>query len=256
MRILILGAGKMGSFFADLLSFEHEVAIYDTDQTKLRFIYNTYRFSTKEDIATFNPELVLNAVTLKHTISAFKEVIPVLSTHCILSDIASVKSDLKEFYINQSRPYISTHPMFGPTFATLSNLAQENAIIIRGGDLRGECFFKKLYNKLNLSIFFASFEEHDQAATYALATPFMATFAFLAALKTPQAPGTTYKKHEQIAQGVMNEDNFLIQEILFNSDSVKQINLIIENMENLKKIINQKDAKGMATYLNALREHL
>lgn len=31
MRILIMGAGKMGSFFSDLLSFTHEVAVYDPD---------------------------------------------------------------------------------------------------------------------------------------------------------------------------------------------------------------------------------
>lgn len=31
MKILIIGAGKMGSFFCDLLSFDHEVAIIDTD---------------------------------------------------------------------------------------------------------------------------------------------------------------------------------------------------------------------------------
>ncbi len=31
MRILILGAGKMGSFFCDLLSFDHDVAVYDAD---------------------------------------------------------------------------------------------------------------------------------------------------------------------------------------------------------------------------------
>lgn len=30
MKILILGAGKMGSFFTDLLSFEHEVAVLET----------------------------------------------------------------------------------------------------------------------------------------------------------------------------------------------------------------------------------
>ncbi len=34
MKILILGAGKMGSFFADVLSFEHEVAVLDTDPKK------------------------------------------------------------------------------------------------------------------------------------------------------------------------------------------------------------------------------
>ena len=31
MKILVLGAGKMGSFFIDLLSFDHEVAVYEKD---------------------------------------------------------------------------------------------------------------------------------------------------------------------------------------------------------------------------------
>ena len=48
MKILILGAGKMGSFFCDVLSFNHEVAIFDTDIQKLRFTFNTQRFTTYE----------------------------------------------------------------------------------------------------------------------------------------------------------------------------------------------------------------
>ena len=31
MKILILGAGKMGSFFTDLLSFDHEVAVLEKE---------------------------------------------------------------------------------------------------------------------------------------------------------------------------------------------------------------------------------
>ena len=31
MRILILGAGKMGSFFTDILSFQHETAVFDVN---------------------------------------------------------------------------------------------------------------------------------------------------------------------------------------------------------------------------------
>ena len=50
MKILILGAGKMGSFFVDLLSFDHETAVYDVDPKRLRFMYNTQRFTTIEEI--------------------------------------------------------------------------------------------------------------------------------------------------------------------------------------------------------------
>ena len=45
MRILILGAGKMGSFFTDVLSFQHETAVFDVDPKRLRFVYNTYRYT-------------------------------------------------------------------------------------------------------------------------------------------------------------------------------------------------------------------
>ncbi|MCF0235798.1 MAG: prephenate dehydrogenase, partial [Bacteroidaceae bacterium] len=117
MKVLILGAGKMGSFFVDLLSFDHETAVYDIDPRRLRFMYNTERFTTLEEIAAFQPELVINAVTLKYTLETFKRVIPYLPSDCILSDIASVKTDFQEFYAQSGFRYVSTHPMFGPTFA-------------------------------------------------------------------------------------------------------------------------------------------
>ena len=98
MRILIMGAGKMGSFFIDLLSFDHEVAVYEKDAKRLRFTYNCYRFTKMEEIEMFRPELVINAVTVKYTLPAFEEVLPHLSHDCIISDIASVKTGLQEFY--------------------------------------------------------------------------------------------------------------------------------------------------------------
>ena len=71
MKILILGAGKMGSFFTDVLSFEHEVAVYDVNPQRLRFMYNCYRFTKLEEISEFKPELVINAATVKYTLDAF-----------------------------------------------------------------------------------------------------------------------------------------------------------------------------------------
>ena len=136
MKILILGAGKMGSFFTDLLSFDHEVAVYDIDPKKLRFMYNTQRFTKMEEIEDFRPDLVINAVSLKYTLEVFRQVMPYLpKEYCILSDISSVKTGFKEFYEESGFHYVSTHPMFGPTFANLGKLTSENAIIISMWDL-------------------------------------------------------------------------------------------------------------------------
>ena len=87
----------MGSFFSDLLSFDHEVAVYDIDPRKLRFLYNTQRFSTLDEIDNFEPDLVINAVSLKYTLDVFEQVMPHLPKSCILSDISSVKTGFKEF---------------------------------------------------------------------------------------------------------------------------------------------------------------
>ena len=63
----------MGSFFTDILSFQHETAVFDVNPHQLRFVYNTYRFTTLEEIKDFEPELVINAATVKYTLDAFRK---------------------------------------------------------------------------------------------------------------------------------------------------------------------------------------
>ena len=256
MKILVLGAGKMGSFFIDLLSFEHEVAVYERDAKRMRFKYNCQRFTTFEEIQEFKPELLINAVTLKYTIPVFEQVIPYLPKDCIISDIASVKTDMKEFYESTGMRYVSTHPMFGPTFANLQQLSEENAIIISEGDYMGRIFFKDLYQKLGLNIYEYTFEEHDKTVAYSLSIPFVSTFVFAAVMKHQDAPGTTFKRHMRIAKGVLNEDDYLLQEILFNPYTHDQVTQIRTELKELLEIIDNKDADGMKGYLTKIRNNV
>lgn len=246
----------MGSFFLDLLSFEHETAVYEKAPERLRFTFNTLRFTTMKEIEDFKPELVINAVTVKYTISAFEEVIPHLAADCIISDIASVKTGLKDFYSKCGHRYVSTHPMFGPTFANLNQLSHENAIIINEGDYMGRIFFKDLYNRIGLSIYEYSFEEHDKTVAYSLSIPFVSTFVFAAVMKHQDAPGTTFKRHMNIAKGVLSEDDYLLQEILFNPYTSEQVEQIRTELKELLGIIERKDEKGMEAYLTKIRSNL
>lgn len=246
----------MGSFFLDLLSFEHETAVYEKDPKRMRFTYNCQRFTKLEEIKEFRPNLVINAVTLKYTISAFKEIIPFIPDDCIISDIASVKTNLQEFYEQSGHPYVSTHPMFGPTFANLNQLSEENAIIISEGDYMGRIFFKDLYQRLDLNIYEYTFEEHDKTVAYSLSIPFVSTFVFAAVMKHQDAPGTTFKRHMRIAKGVLNEDDYLLQEILFNPYTPGQVSKIRTELKELLEIIDNKDAKGMQAYLRKIRNNV
>ena len=246
----------MGSFFSDLLSFKHSVAVFETNPQRLRFTYNVRRMSSPEEIADFDPQLVINAATVKYTLEAFRMVMPYIGKECILADIASVKTGLPEFYAECGHPFVSTHPMFGPTFASLSNLQDENAIIISEGDHLGKVFFKDLYNELHLNIREYTFKEHDEVIAYSLSIPFTSTLVFGSVMKHQDAPGTTYKRHMAIARGLMSEDDFLLTEILFNPHTVAQIGKIQDKLETLKEIVARKDSNAMKEFLEQVRENL
>lgn len=256
MKILIMGAGKMGSFFIDLLSFDHEVAVVEKDPKRMRFTYNCQRFTTMDEVRDFQPELVINAVTVKYTIPAFDGILPYLPKGCIISDIASVKTGLKDYYDKTGHPYVSTHPMFGPTFANLNQLSEENAIIISEGDYMGRIFFKDLYQRLGLHIYEYTFEEHDKTVAYSLSIPFVSTFVFAAVMKHQDAPGTTFKRHMRIAKGVLSEDDYLLQEVLFNPYTHDQVAQIRTELKSLLEIIDNKDADGMKAYLTKIRRNV
>ncbi len=246
----------MGSFFIDLLSFDHEVAVMERDPKRMRFTYNCQRFTTMEEVKAFEPEMVINAVTVKFTLSAFDEVMPYLPKDCIISDISSVKTGLKDYYEKSGHRYVSTHPMFGPTFANLNQLSEENAIIINEGDYMGRIFFKDLYQRLGLHIYEYSFDEHDRTVAYSLSIPFVSTFVFAAVMKHQDAPGTTFKRHMKIARGVLSEDDYLLQEILFNPYTHDQVSQIRMELKELLQIIDNKDSVKMKDYLTKIRSHV
>ncbi|MBQ8644838.1 MAG: prephenate dehydrogenase [Bacteroidales bacterium] len=270
MKILILGNGKMGSFFSDLLSFNHEIAVLEKDLKRMRFIYNALRFSSLEQVKEFAPELVINCVTLSYTEDAFRDVMPYLPQGCILSDIASVKTGLKDFYEKSGFRYVSVHPMFGPTFANLGNLQAENAIIInepqqkdssgnvavRGTDYMGMVFYRDLFSSLKLNVREYTFDGHDEVVAYSLSIPFASTLVFGSIMKHQEVPGTTFKKHLAIAHGLLSEDDYLLTEILFNPNTNGQLQGIIDKLNELKGIVACRDSAAMKGFLDEVRERV
>jgi prephenate dehydrogenase len=256
MKILVLGAGKMGTFLTDVLCIQHEVALFDTDPKRLRFVFNTFRMTEYDEIREFEPELVINCVTLKFTIDAFQAVLPYLPKSCIISDIASVKTGLQDYYEKSGMRYVSTHPMFGPTFATLDNLNTQSAIIISESDHMGKAFFKDLYGSLRLQIFEYTFDEHDETIAYSLSIPFASTLVFASVMKHQEAPGTTFKRHMDIAKGLLSEDDYLLTEILFNPNTPKQLENIRAELKTLLDIIDGKDTDQMQLFLKKVRSNI
>jgi len=246
----------MGSWLVESLCLDYDVGVFDKDRQKLKYFFNSHRFLTHDEIREFNPDFLINAVTLNNTIKAFHDIQPYLRKDCILSDITSVKNGLWSYYSECGMRFVSTHPMFGPTFANIKDLSTENAIIIRESDEEGKQFFRKFYASLKLNIYEYSFEEHDQTIAYSLSIPFSSSLVFAACMKKQDAPGTTFRKHLAVARGVLSEDDYLLSEILFSPYTAEQVKKINAKLDYLIEIISNRDFDKLKKFLDGLRKNI
>ena len=256
MKIAILGAGHMGSWLAEVLAGEHHIALYDSDETKVRKQHNTLALKSPGELKTYSPDLVINAVTLQHTVPAFEAVLPFLSETCVLCDVASVKAGIAAYYEDCGLRFVSVHPMFGPTFADMQALREENAVIINESCSEGKKFFEYLFARLGLRIFRYSFDEHDQMMAYSLTIPFVSSMMFAGCVDATTVPGTTFKRHMTIARHLLSEDDHLLMEVLFNPHSVAQLGRVTSQLEFLKHIIKGKDYEVAREFFAKLRQNI
>ena len=120
----------------------------------------------------------------------------------------------------------------------------------------GKVFFRDLYNSIKLNVFEYSFNEHDETIAYSLSIPFASTLVFAAVMRHQDAPGTTFKRHLSLAEGLLSEDDYLLTEILFNPHTSGQVEKIREKLKELLKIINEKDSDGMKEFLTQVRKNI
>jgi hypothetical protein len=60
----------------------------------------------------------------------------------------------------------------------------------------------------------------------------------------------------KIAKGVLNEDDYLLQEVLFNPYTSENVAQIRTELKELLEIIDNKDADGMKRYLTKIRNNV
>ncbi len=256
MKIVVLGAGKMGSWFASELAKNNEVMLWGRHIAKASAVADVTATDELADLSEFKPQLLINAVSPQITVSMFESVAKYLPKDCIISDITSIKGNILEFYKKSGFRFVSVHPMYGPTGAKMDKLAGYNAIIIKESDKAGAEFFRSFFASLGLKIFDYTFEEHDRMMAYSLSAPFSASLVFAACVDKTAVPGTNFAKHMELAKGLLSEDDHLIAEVLFNKYSLAELEEITSNLESLKQLVKAKDFEEAKLYFDKLRKNI
>lgn len=267
MKVAIIGAGKMGRWFAKFFREEGmQVILSDKDSKKLEETAKELNVEAASNVeAVKKADMILICVPIE----SFEEVIVEIHSHVHpkheIMDICSVKEKpvaIMHKYIS-SGTILGTHPMFGPGVKSIKG---QNFILTPTNlneEKLAEDFGKWLESK-GAKVFKMTPKEHDELMSIVIGLPY---FLSLAACDTmlscgrfeaaKKVAGASYRFLLTLAQAIASEDeNFsaTLQMSLPEADKVEE--LFVEKAIEWLDIVKRKDRLGFAEKMRRLKSKL
>jgi prephenate dehydrogenase len=267
MRIAVLGAGKMGQWFAKFFLEEgYSVVVADRNKRKLETLRNELAIETSDFAqAVHNADRVLICVSISAIEAAVKTIAPHIGEGQIVMDICSVKGKpvkIMHDYIKRGL-VLGTHPVFGPGSKDVKN----KAFILTPTNGREKEFaetFRVWLETRKARVFIISPEEHDRLMSVVLGLPH---FVGLVAcetlleqrnyLETKKVAGTTYRMLLTLAEVTAMENPELFSSLQFSLPELEKIeNAFIEKAQEWLNLIKKKDYAAIAAKMESLKSKL
>ncbi len=267
MRIAILGAGKMGVWFAKFFLEEgYSVVIADRKQEKLTKLKEKLEIETADFAeAVKNADKVLVSVSIRAFEEIVKKISPAVRDGQVVMDICSIKDiPVQTMHKHLKRGLIlGMHPVFGPGSSTIEN----KAFVLTPTNSQEAKFaeeFKKWLETKKARVFVMSPEKHDQLMSIVLGLPhFLGLVACDTLLEqhnypeTKDVAGTTYRMLFTLAEVAALENSELFASLQLNLPELDKIERsFIEKANEWLTLIKQKDRAAIASKMEQLKDKL
>lgn len=267
MRIAVIGAGKMGVWFAKFfLAKDYDVVLADRKKEKLENLKDVL-----VDLTTNFQEAVSDAdqIFLCVSIDAIEEVVkiisPVMREGQVIMDIASIK----EVPVKTMHEYIKTatvlgtHPVFGPGSHGLKN----KAYVLTPTTPKEKAFaekFKVWLEQEKANVFVMTPKKHDELMSVVLGLPhFIGLVACETLLEQKNLPetkkvaGTTYRMLFTLAEATALETADLYANLQANLPELGKIeDLFMVKAQEWLSLIKKKDSAAMIERMEQLKKKL
>jgi prephenate dehydrogenase len=268
MRTAILGAGKMGVWFARFCKEKGDtVVLADRKAEKLAKLKLELEVETTTDFldAARDADQVLICTSISSFEEIVKKIAPATHKGQVVMDICSVK----EYPVNVMHRYLKdatvlgTHPVFGPG----SNGVAHKAYVLTPTSPEEEAFaekYKQWLEKQEAHVFVMTPQKHDELMSIILGLPH---FVGLVACETLLAQesfaeskklaGTTYRMLFTLAEATAQETPDLYANVQTKlADLGKMEELFIHNAEQWLDLMKKKDSAEMMARMDRLRAKL
>jgi prephenate dehydrogenase len=267
MKIAILGAGKMGVWFAKFLEAKkYEVILADRKKEKLEKLKDVpVDLTTNFEEAVSDADQIYLCVSIDAIEEVVKTISSVLHSGQVLMDICSIKeAPVKTMHQHiKGAIVLGTHPVFGPG----SNGVKHKAYILTPTNPAEEKFaeeFKAWLEAEEAHVFVMSPKKHDELMSVVLGLPhFLGLVACETLLEqknlseTKQVAGTTYRMLFTLAEATALETPDLYAAVQTNLSDLGEIeDLFMAKAQELLTLIKNKDQKAIAEHLDQVKKKL
>jgi prephenate dehydrogenase len=267
MKIAIIGAGKMGVWFAKFFQSKgYDVILADRKKEKLEKLKDllvdlTYNFEE----AVQDADQILLCVSINAMEQVVKAISPTLHDGQVVMDICSIKeAPVKTMhqYIKDAT-VLGTHPVFGPG----SNGIKHKAYILTPTNAKEQKFanqFKQWLEQEEAHVFIMTPQKHDELMSVVLGLPhFLGLVACETLLEqknlseTKKVAGTTYRMLFTLAEATALETTDLYASLQTNlPELIKIEDQFIAKAQEWLNLIKDKDAKAIVERMEQLKKKL
>jgi prephenate dehydrogenase len=267
MRIAVIGAGKMGVWFAKFFQSKgYNVTLADRKKEKLEKLKDLpVELTNNFEEAVQNADQILLCVSINAIEEVIKTISPALHEGQIVMDIASIKEapvETMHQYI-KSAIVLGTHPVFGPG----SNGVKHKAYVLTPTNTKEQEFaekFKKWLEKEEAHVFITTPRKHDELMSVVLGLPhFLGLVACETLLEQKNLPetkkvaGTTYRMLFTLAEATAMEIPDLYASIQTNLPNLGKIeDQFITKAQEWLNLIKKKNAEAIVQRMGQLKKKL
>jgi prephenate dehydrogenase len=268
MKIAVVGAGKMGVWFAKFFQSKgYTVTLADRKKEKLAKLRKKLQVDMTADFKTAMQDA--DQILICVSINAFEEVVkaisPALHKEQVVMDICSIKEApvrIMHQYIKDAT-ILGTHPVFGPG----SNGVKHKAYILTPTNPNEQAFavqFKKWLEQEEAHVFVMTPKKHDELMSLVLGLPhFIGLVACETLLEQKNLPetkkvaGTTYRMLFTLAEATALETPDLYASLQANLPELGKIeDLFMAKAQEWLNLIKSKDSEAIVERMEQLKKKL
>jgi prephenate dehydrogenase len=267
MKTAIIGAGKMGAWFAKFCKENGEQIILSSrKKEKLAKLGKELSVETADLVdAVKRADNVIICVSIDAFEEVVKKIAPSVREGQTVVDICSLKEQpvkIMHQYLNKAL-ILGTHPVFGPGSRGVKNKAY---ILTPTNAEEGEFAekYKKWLEKVGARVFIMSPKKHDDLMSVVLGFPhFLGLVACDTLLEqanypeTKKVAGTTFQMLFTLAEATAMENPELFSSLQFSLPEMEKLEkMLIEKAREWLSLIKQKNPEAVAAKMDNLKSKL